>query len=164
VHAIMLCYDACAPVVNFCICGQGKGGGASKKRKKGDGDGGSSSRADMQHGKSKAGKCNASAEVDVAEQSAEEEFEWRTEGSAYLGRKFARKKVDADGIEHIVQGKITGWVSADDYSDDEGSLVALWRFEPFDQKYKEEAFKLHEVEAMHAKVRMRLCFVFLLMW
>ena len=142
------------------FCGQGEGGSASKKRKKEDGDRGSSSRADIQDGKSKTGKCNASAEVDVAEQSAEEDFEWRTEGSAYLGRQFARKIVDADGIEHKVWGKITGWVSADDYSDDDCNPVALWRFEPYDQEYDEEVFEQHEMDAMHAKVRMRLCFVF----
>jgi hypothetical protein len=149
----MLCYDACAPVVNFCICGQGKGVGSSKKRKKGDGDGVSSSRA----------SAVASA-IDVALK----EGNWHTKGSSYIGRGALQTLLLDNGQSSEFCGQIIGWRSADesDFVDDQGNPAALWRvmFEFEDMIFTSEDFEEYEINAAVKKVRMRLCCVLVLLW
>ena len=98
---------------------------------------------------SKAGKCNASVEVDVAEPTAEEETEWRTEGSAYVGRGILRTVVDDDGQLGEGWGKITGWLSADesDFVNEQGNPAALWHVVFDDASLGEEDLEEHEVKA-----------------
>ena len=95
----------------------------------------------------------------MAEPFAEEETEWRTEGSAYVGREFLRTMVDVDGIEHKFSGEITGWLSADEsnFFTKKGKPAALWRFVPYDANVTPHELEEHEVKEMAAEVRMCLC-------
>lgn len=157
-HAIILCYDACAPVVNFCICVQGEGGGASKNLKKGDGDGGSSSRASA---------------VASAIDKVLKEGNWHTEGSPYIGRKAIVDDGDGQSSENV--GEIIGWIPADESKfvddednpivDDQGNPVAFYKvFTWNDGKWYWHDLEEHEVETAVKKVRMRLCCVLVLLW
>ena len=69
----------------------------------------------------------AAAAAATADMSAEIESEWRTEGSAYVGRGILRT-VQEDGQVSEGWGKITGWLSASesDFVNDDGKPAALW--------------------------------------
>ena len=69
----------------------------------------------------------AAAAAATADTSAEMESEWRTEGSAYVGRGILRT-VQEDGQVSEGWGKITGWLSASesDFVNDDGKPAALW--------------------------------------
>jgi hypothetical protein len=69
----------------------------------------------------------AAAAAATADTSAEMESEWRTEGSAYVGRGILRTVQD-DGQVSEGWGKITGWLSASesDFVSDDSKPAALW--------------------------------------
>ena len=84
----------------------------------------------------------------TADTSAEAESEWRTEGSAYVGRGILRTVQD-DGQLSEGWGKITGWLSAaeSDFVNDDGTPAALWHVVFDDVALGEEDLEEHEVKA-----------------
>ena len=93
-----------------------------------------------------AAKAAADAATDT---SAEQESEWRTEGSAYVGRGILRTVQDDDGQNGEGWGKITGWLSREesDFLNDQGEAAALWHVVFDDAALGEEDLEEHEVKA-----------------
>ena len=93
-----------------------------------------------------AAKAAADAATDT---SAEQESEWRTEGSAFVGRGILRTVQDDDGQNGEGWGKITGWLSSEesDFLNDQGEAAALWHIVFDDAALGEEDLEEHEVKA-----------------
>jgi hypothetical protein len=96
-----------------------------------------------------AAAAAADAAASAADTSAEQESEWRTEGSAYVGRGILRTVQGDDGQLGEGWGKIMGWLSAEesDFTDDNGQPAALWHVVFDDVTLGEEDLEEHEVKA-----------------
>ena len=91
----------------------------------------------------------ADAAASAADTSAEPDSEWRTEGSAYVGRGILRTVCDDDGQLGEGWGKVVGWLSADesDFTNEKGEPAGLWHVVFDDAALGEEDLEEHEVKA-----------------